>query len=699
MRIPCPLVLVVLSLCLFLTPLNAANEKEPPEPVLSLLSFPDEVLIEILKYLPGRELLQVMLVCHRFNRLVWDEGLLPVYRDGNGELMRSYRDPLLFEAARRGHLEAIRRELWRGVPINAQTILGETALRRAAENRQFEAIQLLLDRGADYGIADVDGFTPLEAMVYRGDEEVFRAFVAYSLEIAQWLWGLERAAVLIVMDAALRQPDDSPFITQALAVLDQAGGLFDRYGEERPLDPEDFDVQECFAKAIELGLFHVVQAFLDAGVDLDRFVDGGERPPLNIAAWFNHPELIRLMLDREADVRLADLVVGTALHYAAWEGHFEVAELIVDANPDLDAIDDEGNTPLLCAAWGGHTAIVRLLLQAGAATNIQNFEGETPLHYAAREGEVDVFLLLMEAGADFQVVDFRGRSPLHVAVINDRAEVVRALFNNRVVFDFLLQNIDQARALFRASIETNGFNSAVSKLLRAVLRAAQIPQLRGEPGYIDLTGMAIQECFLRAAGLGLVHLVDGFITANIDLDWANEGGITALHEAAAENRPVVVERLVLAGANLNPRVTEGFYTPLHVAAYEGFELIVALLLREGAAPGLPNAEGITPLHCAARNGHEGIVRLLLNAGAGAGVHAVTARGNTALSLAEMNGHESISLLLREYLDAVQTAADEIAPLIDVDDEIAHALSLEEIFASKALSAPKVEARMFTLNYF
>lgn len=85
-----PLVLVVLSLRLFLTPLNAADEKEPPEPALALLSFPDEVLIEILKYLPGRELLQVMQVCHRFNRLVWDEGLLPVYRGENGELLRTH---------------------------------------------------------------------------------------------------------------------------------------------------------------------------------------------------------------------------------------------------------------------------------------------------------------------------------------------------------------------------------------------------------------------------------------------------------------------------------------------------------------------------------------------------------------------------------------------------------------------------------
>lgn len=147
---------------------------------------------------------------------------------------------------------------------------------------------------------------------------MFRAFIAYSIDITRWLWELERAAVLVVMDVALRQPDDSPFITQALAVLDQAGGLFDRYGKGRPLDPEDIDVQECFAKAIELGLFHVVRAFMDAGVGVNIFVDDSERTPLNIASWFNHPGLVRLMIDRGADVRLADSLVGTALHYAAW---------------------------------------------------------------------------------------------------------------------------------------------------------------------------------------------------------------------------------------------------------------------------------------------------------------------------------------------------------------------------------------------
>jgi ankyrin repeat protein len=84
-------------------------------------------------------------------------------------------------------------------------------------------------------------------------------------------------------------------------------------------------------------------------------------------------------------------------------------------------------------------------------------------------------------------------------------------------------------------------------------------------------------------------------------------------------------------------------TPLFMAAMNGHEGVVALLLGAGAGVNLADKDGVTPLFRAAQNGHEGVVALLLAAGAD---RSVTWCARTALSIAEVNGHAAVAALLR-----------------------------------------------------
>ena len=54
------------------------------------------------------------------------------------------------------------------------------------------------------------------------------------------------------------------------------------------------------------------------------------------------------------------------------------------------------------------------------------------------------------------------------------------------------------------------------------------------------------------------------------------------------------------------------YTPLHLAAYNGYKATVGLLIDKGAKVNAKNNERNTPLHLAACNGHTQIVELLIN---------------------------------------------------------------------------------------
>jgi ankyrin repeat protein len=56
-------------------------------------------------------------------------------------------------------------------------------------------------------------------------------------------------------------------------------------------------------------------------------------------------------------------------------------------------------------------------------------------------------------------------------------------------------------------------------------------------------------------------------------------------------------------------------TPLHIAAEEGNDAVVTVLLAAGARVDAANSAGTTPLYVAAAHGHDAVVTALLSAGA------------------------------------------------------------------------------------
>lgn len=79
--------------------------------------------------------------------------------------------------------------------------------------------------------------------------------------------------------------------------------------------------------------------------------------------------------------------------------------------------------------------------------------------------------------------------------------------------------------------------------------------------------------------------------------------VAALHAATAKRRAGMVERLLRAGADPDQPQADGF-TPLHAAAQQGDTTIAALLLLAGADPGLTNAKGETAGAIARAHGHD-----------------------------------------------------------------------------------------------
>jgi len=77
----------------------------------------------------------------------------------------------------------------------------------------------------------------------------------------------------------------------------------------------------------------------------------------------------------------------TALMLAVWHQRADVVRILLQRGADVNHQDKEGDTPVHGAAWVGNLQILQMLLDAGANPNVKNKLGGTPLMWAASYGQ------------------------------------------------------------------------------------------------------------------------------------------------------------------------------------------------------------------------------------------------------------------------------------------------------------------------
>jgi ankyrin repeat protein len=133
----------------------------------------------------------------------------------------------------------------------------------------------------------------------------------------------------------------------------------------------DVVVDELFFACGEWGDLEAVKLLVDSrDPDLDAAQKDDGCTALEIAATYGHDDIVKFLLDRDADVNKKDFEGWTPLHASAAKGHMGICLLLCGAGADLSIknYDDElidtnheGLTPAAVAFQRGHMQVMNSL--------------------------------------------------------------------------------------------------------------------------------------------------------------------------------------------------------------------------------------------------------------------------------------------------------------------------------------------------
>lgn len=253
---------------------------------------------------------------------------------------------------------------------------GLTAIQAACMHGHQQAVQILVDAGADIHICGGNNFerNALQIACGQGNEEIVDILIKAGAKVNE----------------VSTTPASRPQVPPGLSVVTRYNG------------------RTALQAASERGHMHLLSRLLDLGADVNA-------PPSPTAGY-------------------------TAVQAAAGGGYTEIVKLLLQHGADVNAASAKykGFTALQGACLGGHIHLVDLLLQAG--TDVQALGGiygdGMALHAAAEKGHVEIIERLLAAGADINAYSSkrgRGQTALQSATVGGHATAIQFLEDNGAI--------------------------------------------------------------------------------------------------------------------------------------------------------------------------------------------------------------------------------------------------------------------------
>ncbi|WP_353283762.1 ankyrin repeat domain-containing protein [Wolbachia endosymbiont (group A) of Lypha dubia] len=125
--------------------------------------------------------------------------------------------------------------------------------------------------------------------------------------------------------------------------------------------------------------------------EIDEKNESGETI-LHRAVEMSNQKIVRLLVERGADLNAKNNRGETALHLAALVRSRENVKVLIESGADINATSNNKSVPLHLACLTGGKGAVEELVKAGADVNARDRYGNSPLYYAQRHTKIVSFL-------------------------------------------------------------------------------------------------------------------------------------------------------------------------------------------------------------------------------------------------------------------------------------------------------------------
>jgi len=385
--------------------------------------------------------------------------------------------------------------------------------------------------------------------------------------------------------------------TEILKLLVEAGA------SANSANPEG---QTALMAVARTGNVAAAQFLIDRGAAIDAKENWGGQTALMWASARRHPEMMKLLIAKGANVNASSINRDYQRHVTA------------EGRPKN--LDTGGLTPLLYAARENCMACVKVLLDSRADINLPDPDGVSPLHVAIMNANWDIAKHLILAGADVNQWDIYGEAPLFTII------------GNRTKIDGGRGSIDPAN-------ETDG-NTILNMLLDR--KADTNMQLFFRPAGVSGKTMTRGSTpLIRAATNGDLELVKLLIAHGADVNL----------QMADRQTPTMA---VLSG-RANEKQALELIRVLHEAG-EKVHGIALVNHRE-------ETRGGTALHYATRKRYKEVIKELVSYGVD--INAKDQDGLTALDYTQSRGYMPFMALQTPKYNDVATLLRELGATVEV----------------------------------
>lgn len=255
-----------------------------------------------------------------------------------------------------------------------------SALNAAAAVSSPDIVELLLSAGADPKVADKNGVTALHHAVERGNTGIIELLLKTGADVD----ALDKRSFNPATVASALGKEE------ILSLLISHGAKVDSTGPGSPM-----------LRALVADNAKVLDFLLKNGCNVNTIFSAyGNQSALQLASFWQHVNVTRLLLERGANPNQSTGDEWTPLQNAAVGGNIDIIEALISKGANV-AGDPTSKVlpPLLLASSQSHYSAVKVLLKHGADVNEVGTSGATSLMIAAKKKDKDMIQLLLDRGA------------------------------------------------------------------------------------------------------------------------------------------------------------------------------------------------------------------------------------------------------------------------------------------------------------